>query len=469
MNHETLFKAARDRTVRAAISGAGEFGTSFIFQSRRVPGLDVPVVVNRTVQRGIDAFVYAGYAAEDVVVCENASQAATAFDTGKRVVVAEASPIQDLGLDVFVEGTGNPEVGARYGEAAILGGMHLVMVSKETDSVVGPILADKARKAGLVYTPADGDQPSLLIGLVTWARVLGLTILSAGKSSEYDFVFDPDTGIVTSLDRSCSAPGLKDVWELGDSATVDTAAARAEVLAALPQHAVPDLCEMGHVINATGLGFDVPEFHAPVCRIGEIADLMVPQSQGGLLGRAGVVDVINCLRKPDEVSLAGGVYVVVACEDPKSWEVLRAKGHVVNRAGSAAAIYHPAHLLGVESATSVLAAALLGQSTGGENPRPLCDLAGRTTRDLAAGTELRAMGHHHVIDGVEGILVEGARVEGGNPIPYYMADGRRLNRDVPAGTVLACDMVDTGSESMLVRLRREQDDVFLPAANRVSA
>ena len=463
MNHETLFKAANGRTVRAAISGAGEFGTSFIFQARKVPNLDVPIIVNRTVQRGVDAFVYAGYAEDGVVICESAAQARAAFEAGKRIVVAEPSPIVDLPLDVFVEGTGNPEVGARYGEIAIANGMHVAMVSKETDSVVGPILAAKARAAGLVYTLVDGDQPSLLVGLITWARMLGLKIVSAGKSSEYDFVFDSETGIVTSLDKNCAAPDLAQLWSLGDRAVAEVAAKRGALLSSLPQHAVPDLCEMGLVINATGLGFDTPCFHAPICRIIEVADMMVPTDMGGLLARPGTVDVINCLRGPDGVSMAGGVYVVVACEDPKSWEVLRLKGHVVNRNRTAAMLYHPAHLLGVESATSVMAAALLGQSTGGEAPEALCDLAGRTTKTLVAGTVLRAQGHHHVIDGVEGMLVEGSRAEGGNPIPYYMADGCRLSRDVPAGTILAFDMVDVPGDTTLARLRREQDDRFHPA------
>lgn len=463
MNFETLFKAASERTVRAAISGAGEFGTSFIFQTRRVPGLDVPIIVNRTVQRGREAFAYAGYDAADIRICESAADAKAAFEAGKRIVVADPALVMDLPFEVFVEGTGNPEVGARYGELSIAHGKHVVMVSKETDSVVGCILADKARKAGVVYTPADGDQPSLLVGLITWARSLGLTLLSAGKSSEYDFVYDAAAGLVTSLDRTSPAPGFDKVWELGIRKVGELAARRAEILATLPRHAVPDLCEMSHVVNATGLGFDSSTFHAPICRIHEIPDMMVPRDMGGLLSRHGVVDVINCLRKPDELSMAGGVYIVVACEDARSWEVLRLKGHVVNRDRSAAMLYHPAHLLGVESATSVMAAALLGQSTGGENPRPLSDLAGRTTEPLKAGTVLKAQGHHHVIDGVEGILVEGGRADGKNPIPYYMADGCTLARDVPAGTVLAVDMVKRPQGTTLERLRRAQDDLFHPA------
>ena len=47
-----------------------------------------------------------------------------------------------------------------------------------------------AAARGKIVTPVDGDQPSLLIALVSWAEVLGFDIVSAGKSSEYDFVYD---------------------------------------------------------------------------------------------------------------------------------------------------------------------------------------------------------------------------------------------------------------------------------------
>ena len=80
--------------------------------------------------------------------------------------------------------SGNPEAGARHGRLAIEAGHHLVLVSKEVDSVVGPYLAAYARRHGKVVTPVDGDQPSLLIGLITWAQTLGFEILAAGKSSE---------------------------------------------------------------------------------------------------------------------------------------------------------------------------------------------------------------------------------------------------------------------------------------------
>jgi len=151
---------------------------------------------------------------------------------------------------------------------------------------------------------------------------------------------------------------------------------------------------------------------------------------------------------------------VVRCEDRKSWEVLRAKGHVVNRAGDAAMIYRPSHLLGVESATTVLSAVLHGRSSGPDDVQPRFDVVGKTNKPLKAGTILEATGHHHQIDGVDGLLVPARAATGANPIPFYLMAGNRLLRDVPAGTVITADMVEPPKESLLWSLRRELEKTF---------
>jgi predicted homoserine dehydrogenase-like protein len=334
------------------------------------------------------------------------------------------------------------------------------MVSKEPDSVVGPLFHRRAKAAGLVYTPVDGDQPSLLMQLVVWARVLGLEILCAGKTSEYDFVYDAATKRVTSLDREADGRAVDALWEFAARDIRSIVQARGEALAAIPQHTVPDLVEMGLVANATGLAPDVPAFHAPIARTPEIADVLVPTEMGGILHGTGRVDVVNSLRRPDEASFAGGVFVVVRCEDRKSWEVLRAKGHVVSRSGDAAMIYRPSHLLGVESATTVLSAVLHGRSSGPDDIRPRFDVVGKTNKSLKAGTVLEATGHHHQIDGIDGLLVPARAATGANPIPFYLMAGNRLLRDIPAGTVIAAEMVEPPKESLLWRLRREMEKAF---------
>ena len=457
---ETLWRLAREKTVQTLVIGAGEYGFSFVFQAHRTQGLNVSAIHARRVERGVAAFRYAGLPEDGIKVCDTLPEAKAAMMVGKAVVSSDALMLMQLPIDLVVEATGAPEAAAIHVDAAFRNGKHVAMVSKEADSVIGPLLHRRAKAAKLVYTPVDGDQPSLLMQLITWARVIGLEVLCAGKSSEYDFVYDPTAKRVTSLDRSIESCDLEALWECGARDVRTVVEARAQALAAIPQHAVPDLVEMGLVANACELSVDVPAFHAPVVRTPEVADFLVPTSLGGILGRAGVVDVVNTLRRPDEPSFAGGVFVVVRCEDKRSWEVLRAKGHVVSRSGEAAMIYRPSHLLGVESATTVLSAVLQGESSGPEDVRPRFDVVGVSTKPIPAGTVLAATGHHHEIDGVQGRLVPAARAAGANPLPFYMMANNALVRDVPAGTVITAEMVEPPKESHLWRLRQEMEEAF---------
>ncbi len=457
---ESLLEKARKHTVRALLIGGGEYGKSFIFQSTRLPGLEVIGVCDQDIEKGVDSLTLSGVPKSSIVVCDSIKSASKAVDRGKVVVAADALMLMALPFDVVIEATGSPEAGARHASAALAQGKHVVMVSKEADSVVGPLLSRKARKAGLVYTPVDGDQPSLLMQLVTWARVIGLKVLCAGKSSEYDFVYNPRNEQVTSLDRLAHAPGFNALWELGSRKAEQAALERSRALEAIPQHIVPDLIEMSIVANALDLEADTPRFHAPISKIAEIADFLIPRDMGGLLSRPGVVDVVNLLREQHEVSMAGGVFIVVACEDKATWEILRVKGHVVNREKSAALIYRPSHLLGVESATTVFRAALENKSSGPARIHPKLDVVGCTTKALSAGTRLQAVGHHHLIDGVEGLAVPSCAVSDTNPIPYYLISGCVLAADVPPGTFITGKMLAKPNDSLLWNLRTEMDTVF---------
>ncbi|WP_417721555.1 NAD(P)H-dependent oxidoreductase [Salipiger sp.] len=459
MHYGSLLAKARQAHVRIAIIGLGDYGRSLAFQARRAPGLEVVAVCDRDPQRARAALIAAGLPADRAAICDGLPAATAALQRGDVVVTDDGDLVARLPLDVVVEATGHPEAAARHADLALREGRHVVMVSKEADSVVGPLFAARARAAGLVYTPVDGDQPSLLIQLALWARTCGLTILSAAKSSEYDFVFDPATDIVTCLNRSASAPGFGALWAFGDRDPAGVVAARAEALQALPQRTVADLTEMGIVANALGLGVDRADFHAPIARTAEIPDLLVP---GGLLSAPGSVDVVNLLRRPDEFSLAGGVFVTVACEDRHTWEVLREKGHLVSRDGTAATIVNPVHLLGVQSATTILLAALERRTSGTDTTAPLVDLVARARVPLKAGTLLEAQGHHHEIPGTDGELRPARAVTGSAPVPFYMLSGHRLRADVAAGDLVTLDKVEAPAESMLWRLRAEMD-ASLPA------
>lgn len=458
MNYHRYFNRPEARQVECAIIGTGGFGRSFLAQADRVPGLSCRIAVDREPAIAARALASVGHAEAAIAKCQDAGEARAAWAAGKAIAAAEVAILTELPVDVVLEATGNPEAGARHASLAIEAGKHVILVTKETDSVVGPLLARMAAERGVVCSPVDGDQPSLLIGLITWAQVIGLTVVAAGKSSEYDFVFDPRTGSITSNGVTVPAPGFGDWIEIGNLDPETVVAARAQ-LAHLPQRAVPDLCEMVVVANAVGMAPDRPDFHAPIARIKEVADLMALQANDGLLQGNGQLDIFNCLRLPEEPSFAGGVFVTVACDDEETWHMLREKGHIVARNGRTAMIGLPRHMLGLEAATSVFEAALLNVSSGARNPRPVVDLVAHADRDLAAGSVLVAEGHHHTISGVSGRLVEADVLREDAPIPYYLLSGCRLKRDVSAGRVILCGDVHLNEGSHLYRLRTEQDNV----------
>src|SRR5207248_6106289 len=73
-------------------------------------------------------------------------------------------------LDLLVEATGSPDAAVTHALAAFAEGCHVVMVTVEADALVGPLLAERAREAGVVYSLAYGDQPALICELVDCAR-----------------------------------------------------------------------------------------------------------------------------------------------------------------------------------------------------------------------------------------------------------------------------------------------------------
>jgi predicted homoserine dehydrogenase-like protein len=177
-----------------------------------------------------------------------------------------------------------------------------------------------------------------------------------------------------------------------------------------------------------------------MCHISELADIFIPRADGGILDRTGVVDVFNCLRRHDEVSFGGGVFVVVKCTDDTVWELLQQKGHVVSRHRKYACIYAPYHLMGLESMMSVFSAVLHGRASGSTRQVPHSTMLATAERDFKAGETLVMGGHHHTIVGMSPSLVPTATASG--MAPFYLAANKRLRADVARGQAVAIDMLE---------------------------
>ena len=459
MIYQHLFDRVKEkRIVRAGLIGSGQYGTAVITQARYIPLLEIPIVADVDPQAARLAYHHAGITDDEIALCDSHTGVVRAMELGKFVIVEDPMLLLNTPIDVIVEATGVSEAGARHAYEAIRHGVHVAMINKETDSVIGPILKHLADSAGVVYTPVDGDQHGLLIGLVLWARSLGLEVLSGGKARNAECIYDPEVRTV-SCGRSTVTISGADGWSLNripDGEANRYISARRETLAALPKTSNSDLGEMTIAANATGLMPDIPELHLPVVRISEIPEVLCPVEEGGILETKGAIEIVTCLRQTDAVGLGGGVFVVVSCENDYSRMILTTKGLIPNSRGSTAVIYRPYHLCGVETPISILSAALLNVPTGAAIVQPHVDLVAKSTRQLKAGTIL---GGDHSPD-IDASILPASPVANGNPLPLHLLDGVRLSKDVAAGTLITQEMVEPPLDSLLWSLRQQQDAHF---------
>ncbi|MBT0768832.1 hypothetical protein KIH74_07835 [Kineosporia sp. J2-2] len=439
MNLGLLLSQHGPAVVRYALSGAGGgFGRTLLAQTLLIDALHPSVLCDVDPEKVHALCLELGYDADDLVICRTADEL-TRTDARKIAIVPGADLLDPERFDILVEGTGSPAHGYRMARAALTAGRHVAMVSKEVDSVTGVELARVAAAHDVVYTPADGDQPANLLALISWVRTLGLEIVAVGKSGEYDVVLDGDE--IRYLDTTVPAGDLPGLMTLGDDIG-QTLLKRAETVKSLKLRAAADPCEMSVVTTHGGFVPDVEPLHYPLTRISELADVYSLREDGGILGKPGVVDVFTVLRRPDEASFAGGVFAVVRTGDAGTWKLLEGKGHVVSKDGKYACLYLPYHVMGVETAISLLSAVRLGVGSGVENPRQNAVMAGRARTDLPAGTVLTMGGHHHEIDGVDPVMlaIEDAPDD---TAPFYLAAHATLARDVKAGELVTfADLAD---------------------------
>ena len=428
----------REKPVAVGLIGLGNFGLSFLRQSLHVPGLSVAALCDADGEGGLEAAKAAGLPRP--AICETAAAAQRALEQGQLPLLADGTELPFPMLDAVVEASGAPEAGARHGEAALRNGCHLVLVNKETACTAGPALAALARANGLVYSMADGDQPAMVLEMVQWARVLGLDVVCAGKAGEAD---------VSATDAPVDGDG--DASAAGDSlaATVRNRSQRIP----LPRRVrVPDIAEMAIVINETGFGWNGPGLFGPAMHYAEMASILRHVADGGLLESTPTVEIANLIAHPRAPSMAGGVFAVIRARNGDDWRQLAPKRHLMSPDARHILLWRPYHLLGLETPLSVLAAVLRGVPTSGRGVEHRVDMVARAEVPLRAGQVL-SMDQHHCVEDLKAELASPQTDAPDTCVPYYVAAGRSLLRDVPAGQHLRWRDVDVPSDSSLRRLR----------------
>ena len=451
MDYTNLWINREGKVSKVGIIGATKgYGYTLLAQIPKVKNMELRVICSRHTDECMNVLKEVGYTEDQIAVCPT-EEAIRQAPADAVLIVSDYKLVMECGITAMVECTGNTAVSSDAAITALKKGINVYMVSKETDSVCGPILNQIAAENGAVYALVNGDQPRNLLDLYSWAKLLGLEVICAGKSSEYDFVWNRETADFTYTDGSTpveNLPQLMDCWRYMGRETLD---ARRSLLEKYLGVISADLCEMNLVSNITGLAPACPFLHYPIAKISELADIFIPEEDGGILTKTGVVDVFYNLRETDEASFCGGEFIIVKCENEKMWDILKGKGHVMSRNGKYACIYYPYHYMGLETPASILEGDFLGVGCHPEC-RQVTIMAGVADRDLPAGTTLAVQGHHHSIDGLTPQLLE--KKDAADAAPFYLLNKAVLLNDVKKGQPVTLKDVDlSGLEAYKLYLK----------------
>jgi predicted homoserine dehydrogenase-like protein len=448
-----LTRAEQGLPVRVALIGAGKFGSMFLAQAIRTPGLHVLGVADLSVERARAALKATGWPAERY----SATSPAKALATGGTVVTDDAGLLINAGgLDVVIEATGVPEAGISHALACIKRGRHVVMVNVEADVLAGPLLAAKAKRAGVVYSLAYGDQPALICEMVDWARACGFDVVAAGKGTLYMPAFHASTP-----DTVWSHYGLtpKRAQESGLNPKMFNSFL----------DGTKSGIEMAAVANATGLTPAPGGLTFPPCPVEKLASTLIPESDGGALHHKGQVEVVSSRGRNGEDlenNLRWGVYVTIEAGNEYVENCFSDYGLITDPSGKYSALWRPYHLIGLELGVSVATAALTGMPTGAPSGFR-ADVAACAKHDLESG---------EILDGEGGFTVWGRLMTandslGIGAVPIGLAHGMTLKNPVKEGAIVQWSDVELRDiqASTAYQVRREMESAFASQSGKSRA
>jgi predicted homoserine dehydrogenase-like protein len=437
-------RAAQGRPVRVALIGAGKFGSMYLAQIPRTPGVHVIGIADLSPDAARGNLARVGWSAER---CAAASLADALKNGTTHIGEDWRTLIAHPQVDVVVECTGSPVAAVEHCLAAFANGKHVVNVTVEADAFCGPLLARRAAEAGVIYSLAFGDQPALICDLVDWARCCGFPVVAAGRGHKWLPHFSestPDTvwghyGLTQEqAERGGLNPKMFNSFLDGSKPSIESAA----------------------VSNATGLGVPSDGLLYPPASIADIPRVTRPRSEGGVLERKGMVEVISSLE-PDgraiPYDIRMGVWVTVEGETEYIRNCFEEYNAHTDPSGRYFTLYKRWHLIGLEVGQSVASVALRGEPTGVAAAWN-ADVVATAKRDLAAG---------EVLDGEGGFTVWGKLLPAATSLrlgglPLGLAHQVRLLRPVAKGRSLTWDdvAIDTGTDAY--RVRWEMERLFGP-------
>jgi predicted homoserine dehydrogenase-like protein len=417
----------RKEPIRIAFIGCGKFVSMFLAQYNHLDKIQIDSIVDLNIEQAK----------------KNCSNSGLKETTISEINFSKSlDEILDRNIEIFIEATGNPIVGTVHAIKIIKNKKHIILVNVEADITCGKYLSDIAKENGVICSMAYGDQPSLIIEQIEWARLNGFSVICAGKGTKYHPTFEystPDTvwghyGLTKERAEKESGmnPKMFNSFLCGDKSAI----------------------EMCAVSNAANLKCPSNGLTFPPIGVYDIAKKLIPKQEGGLIDFDGQVEVISSidLNKNDILNdLRWGVYIVIKAKNEYVKNCFKDYGMVTDSSGNYSAIWRPYHYIGLELAQSIYSIALDNRATG-FTKKYNADVASYAKKDLKIGDKLDGEGGFCA----RGKLITSQKSKDQKILPLGLTDNAILKKNINKDQVIRLDDVELNLPKEVIEARDYQ-------------
>ncbi len=417
----------RINPIKIAFIGCGKFVSMFLAQFNHLNKIQIDSIVDININQAKKNCINSGLNSETI----------------KKINFSNSiDEIIDREIEIFIEATGNPIIGTVHAIKIIKSKRHVILVNVEADITCGKYLSDLAGENKVICSMAYGDQPSLILEQIEWARLNGFDVICAGKGTKYHPSFEystPDTvwghyGLTKQRAENESGmnPKMFNSFLCGDKSAI----------------------EMCAVSNASNLKCPSNGLTFPPVGVYDIAKKMIPKKDGGLIDIEGQVEVISSIdleKKDIENDLRWGVYIVLKAKNEYVKNCFKDYGMVTDSSGNYSAIWRPYHYIGLELAQSIYSIALDNRATG-FTKNYNAEVASIAKKDLKKGDKLDGEGGFCA----RGRLITSEKSKKEKILPLGLTDNALLKKDVSKDETIKLEDVELNLPEEVVEARDYQ-------------
>ena len=418
---------SRTNPIKIAFIGCGKFVSMFLAQYNHLDKIQIDSIVDININQAKKNCLNSGLSSE----------------TTEQINFSNSlDEVLDRNIEIFIEATGNPIIGTVHACKIIKNKKNVILVNVEADITCGKYLSDLSKNHNVICSMAYGDQPSLILEQIEWARLNGFEVICAGKGTKYHPTFEystPDTvwghyGLTKERAENESGmnPKMFNSFLCGDKSAI----------------------EMCAVSNAANLKCPSNGLTFPPVGVYDIAKKMIPKKDGGLIDSEGQVEVISSIdleKKDIENDLRWGVYIVLKAKNEYVKNCFKDYGMVTDSSGNYSAIWRPYHYIGLELAQSIYSIALDNRATG-FTKNYNAEVASIAKKDLKKGEKLDGEGGFCA----RGKLITSKKSKKEKILPLGLTDNAILKKDISKDEIIKLEDVNLDLPEEVIEARNYQ-------------